>query len=74
MKNKEYNWLLSQTNIVAKYRGEYIAIVSNSVVAHGKDLEQVLKIAEKNGKEPYIYKVPSTDKPLIVCLNAHSKK
>ena len=63
---KEYNWLLKNPEIGTKYAGEYIAIIGESVVAHGKDFIKVLKEAEKYGKEPFIHKVPSSDKELVV--------
>ncbi|MFQ6116062.1 MAG: DUF5678 domain-containing protein [bacterium] len=63
---KEYNWLLNNPEIQTKYASEYIAIIGESVVAHGKDSKEVLKQAEKHGKEPFIHKVPSSDKELIV--------
>ncbi|MFQ5754061.1 MAG: DUF5678 domain-containing protein, partial [bacterium] len=44
---KEYNWLLKNPEIETKYAGEYIAIIGESVVAHGKDFKKVLKEAEK---------------------------
>ncbi len=63
---KEYNWFLRNPEIETKYAGEYVAIIGESVVAHGRDLKKVLKEAEQNGKEPFIHKVPSSDKELIV--------
>lgn len=66
MSNKELNWLFSHPEVESKYPGEYIAIVGDSVVAHGKDFKEVLKEAEKNGREPFIYKVLPADKLVIV--------
>ncbi len=63
---KEYNWLLKNPEIETKYAGEYIAIIGESVVAHGKNFKEVLKEAEKHGKNPFIHKVPSSDKELAV--------
>ncbi|MEW6481974.1 MAG: DUF5678 domain-containing protein [bacterium] len=63
---KEYAWFLLQTDLEKRYSGEYIAIVGNSVVAHGKDFKNVLKKAEKKGEEPFIYKVPPKDKLMVV--------
>ena len=47
---KEYDWLLSHPEIETEYPGEYIAIVGEEVVAHGKDFRKVLEEAEKAGK------------------------
>ena len=63
---KEYNWLLKNPEIETKYIGEYIAIIGESIVAHGKDFKAVLKEAEKHGKEPFIHKVQSSNKELVV--------
>ena len=63
---KEYSWLLKNPAIENKYAGEYIAIIGESVVAHGKDFKKTLKEAEKHGSEPFIHKVPSSDKELVV--------
>ena len=63
---KEYNWLLMNPEIETQYAGEYIAIIGESVVAHGKDFKKILQEAEKQGKEPFIHKVPSSDKELVV--------
>lgn len=62
----EYNWLLENPEIESKYAGEYIAIVGESLVAHGRDFQKVLKEAEKHGNGPFIHKVPSSDMELIV--------
>jgi hypothetical protein len=50
-----------------KYPGEYIAIVGESIVAHGKDFKAVLAAAEsQTGQEPFIYKVPLADREVVV--------
>ncbi len=66
MLNKEYEWLLSHPEVEIEYAGEYIGIVKDSLVAHGKDFKEVLERAEKTGKEPFIYKVPPVDKLVVV--------
>ena len=63
---KEYDWLLAHPEIEGRYSGEYIAIVGESVVSHGKDFKKVLSKAEKYGKNPYIHKVPPMNKDLVV--------
>ena len=62
---KEYNWLLHHPEIEIKYTGEYIAIIGESVVSHGKDFKKVLNEAEKYGENPYIHKVPHRDRDLV---------
>jgi len=66
MVNEEYNWLLSHSEVETEYPGEYIGIINDSLVAHGKDLKEVLKKAEETGREPFIYKVPPVDKLVVV--------
>jgi len=63
---KEYTWLLMHPEIENQYAGEYIAIIGESIVGHGKDFPKVLKEAEIYGKEPFIHKAFSSDKELIV--------
>lgn len=66
MPKKEYTWFLEHPEIEEKYAGEYIAIVDDTVVAHGKDFKQVLEEAKKHGKEPLFHKVPAADKEQVV--------
>jgi hypothetical protein len=67
MSNRELNWLVSHPEIEEKYVGEYVAIVGEKIVAHGKDFKKVLEEAEKaDSKEPFIHKVLPPDKELVV--------
>lgn len=66
MSYKENTWLLAHPEIETNYSGEYIAIIDESIVAHGVNFKMVLEEAEKKGKNPLIHKVPSIDKELIV--------
>jgi hypothetical protein len=66
MLSKEYDWFLTHPEIETRYAGEYIAIIGEEVVAHGKDFKEVLKEAEKHGEAPLIHKVPDADKDLVV--------
>lgn len=61
----EFNWLVSHPEITSRYAGEYIAVIGEAVVAHGKNLKAVLSEARKLGR-PLIHKVRTTDKELIV--------
>ena len=63
---RDHNWLLSHPEIETEYAGKYVAIVGESIAAYGNDFKEVLKKAEKNGKEPFIHKVPPLDKDLVV--------
>jgi len=67
MSDREFNWLLAHPEETQKYSGEYIAIVGESIVAHGKDFKAVLAVAEsQTGQEPFIYKVPPADREVVV--------
>lgn len=63
---KEYAWFLSHPEIEAQFADEYIAIVGEAVVAHGRDFTAVLLEAEEHGPSPYFHKVPAADKDLVV--------
>jgi hypothetical protein len=41
-----------------KFAGEYIAVVKNEIIAHGKDPEKVFTEARKVGQKPLFTKVP----------------
>lgn len=43
--SSNYNFFLKMDT--SKYKGEWIAISENKVVAHGKDAQEVYKIAKK---------------------------
>ena len=67
MSNTEFNWFIAHPEEARKYPGEYIAIVRESIVAHGKDFKAVLTAAEeKTNQEPFIYKVPPADHEVVV--------
>jgi len=46
---------------VAKYTGQYIAVVGKKIVAHGYDFEKVYEKAKKYGENPLFDKVPDTE-------------
>ena len=46
MSDTEFNWLIAHPEEAQKYAGEYIALVGESIVAHGKDFKAVLAAAE----------------------------
>ena len=63
---KEYNWFLDHIEIEDQYAGEYIAIVDDGVVAHGKDFNAVREEAKKHGEDPLLHKVPAPGKDQVV--------
>lgn len=40
--NAEYNWLADHPGVKDNYRGRYVAVVGDEIVASGADLAQVL--------------------------------
>lgn len=54
MRESEFNWFANHPEIMNQYRGEYVAIIGKSVVAHGGHLKPVLEDAEKVEKNPGI--------------------
>ena len=62
---REYGWFLEHPEIEEAYAGEYIAIMDDCVVAHGRDLKEVRE-AKKHRAEPLFCKVPVADRDQIV--------
>ncbi len=65
MRESEFNWFANHPEILNKYKSEYIAIIGDKIVAHGKKLSQVSKEAEKIDELPLIAKIPK-DEVLVV--------
>lgn len=44
------------------YKGQWVAIIDNAVIAHGKNVKEILQIAKqkKPSKTPFLAKVPSS--------------
>lgn len=61
MKKIESNWLAQHPEIDQQYRGEYIAISGQRVIAHGKNLKEVMSEAQKTDPNPLISKIPSEE-------------
>ncbi|MFH1563989.1 MAG: DUF5678 domain-containing protein [Nitrospirota bacterium] len=62
----ELEWLSRHPEEEAKYRGEYIAIVGEKIVAHGKDPKTIIEEAKKISHRPLIAKVPLREGLMIV--------
>lgn len=59
---KEYEFLVkSSKNISKKYKGEWIAVVEDKIVAHGKNFKEVAKKAKKISTHPVFDKIPQED-------------
>jgi hypothetical protein len=61
MKETESSWLAQHPEIRQKYRGEYIAVSGQRVLAHGKILKDVMDQARKTDPDPLLCKVPTQD-------------
>jgi hypothetical protein len=61
MKETESTWLAAHPEVRTKYRGEYIAVSGERVIAHGKHLRDVMKNAGKADPDPLICKVPTQE-------------
>lgn len=61
MKETESAWLAQHPEIRQKYRGEYIAVSGERVLAHGKILKDVMNQARKTDPDPLLCKVPTQD-------------
>lgn len=61
MREKEYNYFATHPEIFNKYKGEYIAIIDEKIVEHGRDIKEVSRKAEKIEKDPFIAKIPKEE-------------
>ena len=53
----EHVWLATHPMEVAKYTGQYIAVVGKKIVAHGYNFEKVYEKAKQYGENPLFDKV-----------------
>lgn len=59
---KEYEWSVKNSlEISQKYRGEWIAIVDDKIVAHGKTFGEVDDEARKISPNPLFAQIPKED-------------
>lgn len=58
---KEQNWLANHPEEYSKYPGETIAVLGDKIVAHGRDVEEVVKEAQKYGEDYFITMVPPAE-------------
>lgn len=54
-------WSLTHPLNFNKYKGEYIALVNDRIIAHGRKFETVEKKAKKFDKEPVFVKIPENE-------------
>jgi len=65
MRETEHNWLANHPEITKEYRGEYVAVIGEKIVAHNPDIDRVIDEAEKIEELPLIMRVPK-DEVLVV--------
>ena len=63
---REFEWLASHQEEKRKYKGEYIAVVGEKIVAHGINLAQVIAQAKKLSEKPLIAKIPEGEDLMII--------
>ena len=61
MATKEFNWFADAD--LRKYKGEYVAIIDEKVVAHGDNAKEVWEDAKRKypDKSPSLAKIPKDD-------------
>lgn len=50
----------------SRYKGEWIAIAGNKIIAHGKDAEKVYKIAQKKVRTKEISLAKTPDEQMLI--------
>ena len=56
----EYEWLNQHKEICFQYRGEYIAVVGTQIVAHDRDLRNLVAKTSSLSVIPHISRIPDT--------------
>ncbi|MCK4485795.1 MAG: hypothetical protein KAU38_03430 [Desulfobacterales bacterium] len=67
MATKDYDWFVNSE--LTEYRGEYVIILHEKVVYHGKDLTKILKEFRRHhpNQVPKIAKIPEEETLILVC-------
>ena len=63
---REFEWLGSHQEEKRKYKGEYIAVVGEKIVAHGANLAQVITKAKTFSEKPLIAAIPDGEDLMII--------
>jgi hypothetical protein len=66
MGNTELEWLIHHPEVEEQFAGEYLAIHLDQIIAHGKDLHEVLIAANLKNTTFIIHKAASSNKELVV--------
>lgn len=62
---REFEWLESHQEEKRKYKGKYIAVVGEKIVAHGVNLAQVIAQAKNFSEKPLIAAIPEGEDLMI---------
>ena len=64
----EHNWLVEQHKEAKKYAGQWIAILGNKIVAHGRSLQEVYRkaIRQHPRNPPLVTYVPKKDEEIFI--------
>jgi len=63
---REFEWLASHQEEKRKYKGEYIAVVGEKIVAHGVNLAQVIAKSKNFSEKPLIAAIPDGEDLMII--------
>lgn len=55
----EIDWVQSRPNVLEAYRGQWVAIVGEDVVANDVDLMRLYQAVEDRDDDPLLFQVPS---------------
>lgn len=55
----------------SKYKGEWIAIAKNKVIAHGKDAQEVYEIAKKKAPKSDVSLAKTPDEQMLVLTQGY---
>ena len=66
MKKQSSNYNFFIKTDTSKYKGEWIAIAENKIIAHGKDAEKVYKSAQKKSHSKKISLAKAPDEQMLV--------
>lgn len=66
MTTRDYDWFVESE--LSEYRGEYIIILDEEVVYHGKDLTEILKEFRRNypNQVPKVAKIPDEETLILL--------
>jgi hypothetical protein len=62
-----HDWVNSHRNALEHYKGQFVAVDHNGIIAASYDFDEVSnKAKSKSIRPPFVFKVPDSDKPKVV--------